>query len=75
MRHRTPGVILAAILTANLAAQTIHERTEPFRIGPGVTAPRLVHKVQPEFSPQARRSRVQGMRRMRAVLAVAGIEG
>lgn len=73
MRHRTPGVILAAILTANLAAQTIHERTEPFRIGPGVTAPRLVHKVQPEFSPQARRSRVQGTVILQIVISRDGL--
>jgi len=35
-------------------------QTPPIRIGPGVTAPRLLRKVEPEFSPLARSDHVQG---------------
>ena len=31
-----------------------------FRVGGGVSAPRLVHKVDPEYSEQARKSKFQG---------------
>jgi TonB family protein len=30
------------------------------RIGPGVTPPRLIHKTEPEYSPEARADHVQG---------------
>jgi TonB family protein len=30
------------------------------RIGPGVTPPRLLHKVEPEYSPGARADHIQG---------------
>jgi hypothetical protein len=30
------------------------------RIGPGITPPRLLHKVEPEYSPDARADHIQG---------------
>jgi TonB family protein len=35
-------------------------QTAPVRVGPGVTAPRLLRKVEPEFSPLARADQIQG---------------
>jgi hypothetical protein len=33
---------------------------EPIRVGPGVTSPRMVRKVDPEFISEARNAGVQG---------------
>jgi TonB family protein len=46
-------------MTIGVAAQA-YAQTAPVRIGPGVTAPRLLHKVEPEFSPLARADQIQG---------------
>jgi len=43
-----------------LGAQTPADSSEPMRIGPGVTPPRLTHKIEPEYSPEARADHVQG---------------
>ncbi len=54
-----------AILTftlAALAARALAGADDVMRVGPGVTPPRLLHKVDPEYSPEARASHVQGKR-------------
>lgn len=35
-------------------------QTPPIRIGPGVSPPRIIRKVEPEFSPLARAEHIQG---------------
>ena len=50
-------LLLAAALSA---AQTPADPGEPLRVGPGVSPPRLLHKVEPEFSPEARAGHIQG---------------
>jgi TonB family protein len=45
---------------------------EPYGIGNGVTAPDLIHRTQPQYTPDAMRAKVQGL----AVLSgVVGIDG
>jgi protein TonB len=44
-----------------LDAQPLSVLENAVRIGPGVTPPRLKHKVEPEYSPDARAARVQGI--------------
>lgn len=41
-------------------AQGTDRASDVLRVGPGVTAPRLIHKVDPEYSPLARGDRIQG---------------
>jgi len=60
MRHFGFGVLVMAIMTMPLGAQTPTDSSEPMRIGPGVTPPRLIHKIEPEYSPEARADHVQG---------------
>ncbi len=48
------------MLAATLVAQTPAASDEPIRIGPGVTPPRLLHKIEPEYSPEARAEHIQG---------------
>lgn len=60
MRHYGFGAIVMAILTMHLGAQAPPESNEPIRIGPGVTPPHLIHKIEPEYSSKAQADRVQG---------------
>jgi TonB family protein len=48
-------LFLPIILCAVLRAQG-----DPINVGPGVTAPRLTHKVEPEYSPEANNAGLQG---------------
>src|SRR4029077_20640019 len=51
----------ACLITLSVAsAQVPANSDEPIRIGPGVTPPRVLRKVEPEYSPIARADRVQG---------------
>ena len=45
---------------AALGAQAPERSLEPIRIGPGVTPPRLISKIEPDFTPEARANNVQG---------------
>jgi len=45
---------------AMLLAQVVSGPGDVLRMGPGVTPPRLLHKVEPEYSPIARADHVQG---------------
>jgi len=47
-------------LCARLDAQVQSGLEDAIRIGPGVTPPRLLHKVEPEYSPDARADHIQG---------------
>jgi TonB family protein len=59
LRLLQAGVILATAV-GSAGGQSAPEPGKPVRIGPGVTPPRIVHKVEPEYSPLARADRVQG---------------
>jgi len=47
--------VFALLLASQLLAQTA-----PIRLGSGVTPPRLLRKIEPEFSPLARADHIQG---------------
>jgi TonB family protein len=51
---------LIALVPVLLSAQTPAGSNEVMRIGPGVTPPRLLSKVEPEYSSNARAEHVQG---------------
>jgi TonB family protein len=52
---------LAAVFTAALlGAQAPAGSGEAIRLGPGVTPPRLIHKVEPVYSTEARAATIQG---------------
>jgi TonB family protein len=48
-----------ALLAAAIVGQLWAEQ-KPIRLGPGVTPPRLVRKVEPEYSPLAHADHIQG---------------
>lgn len=53
-------LILALFARPHLDAQVLSALEDAVRIGPGVTPPRLLHKVEPEYSPDARADHIQG---------------
>lgn len=52
-----------------LAAQAPEE---PVRIGPGITAPKLLRKVEPKYSAEAQKLRIQGTVMLEIVVATTG---
>jgi len=44
-----------------------------YRLSDGVTLPQLIHKVEPEFTDEARKARHQGVVRMRLVVGSDGL--
>ena len=54
------GPLVAALLATALGAQTPAPSDEPMRVGPGVTRPRLLLKIEPTYSPEAHANRIQG---------------
>jgi TonB family protein len=50
-------VVVAA---AQTGSQTPADSSEPIRVGPDVTPPRLIYKVEPEYSSEARTDHIQG---------------
>jgi TonB family protein len=50
-------LVLAAV---HLCAQTAADSGEPVRVGLGITPPRLIRKIEPEYSSEARTDRIQG---------------
>ena len=60
-------VLLTAVIAAELSAQTV-----PIRVGPGVTPPHLVRKVEPEYSPLAHADHIQGTVVLQLVVSTKG---
>jgi len=48
------------------------DATDPVRVGPGVTPPKLQYRVEPEYSPEARNAGVQGTIVFDVVVNAAG---
>jgi TonB family protein len=55
-------VLLATVLSgsARQAAPQQEPETDVFRVGPGITHPELVYKVEPEYSEAALKAGIQG---------------
>lgn len=56
-------------------ATQIHAQEAPVRLGPGVTAPRLIRKMEAEFSPLARAEHIQGTVVLQLVVTEKGRAG
>lgn len=60
MTTRLCAGVIAAALCAVCGAQQLGPRPGVYRVGGGVTPPRLLKKQQPEYSDEARMARLQG---------------
>jgi TonB family protein len=56
----TAGSLVYIFALVLLGAQQPGGSGDVFRVGPGVTLPRVLHKVEPEYSPIAQADHVQG---------------
>lgn len=57
------GARVAAAFLATywaLSGQTLPESSRPLRLGPGISPPRLLHKVEPKYSAEAQSNYIQG---------------
>jgi protein TonB len=52
------GVVLSC---AGWGQETKTEAPQVYRIGRGVTAPRFLHRADPQYSPEARKKKIQGI--------------
>src|ERR1700690_1512586 len=53
-------LLLTVVIASPVYAQEPDGLEGAIRIGPGITPPRLLHKVEPEYSPNARADHIQG---------------
>lgn len=60
-----------AFLTILVAAQ-VYAQTKPLRLGPGVTPPHVIRKVEPEYSPLAHADHIQGTVMLQLVVSEGG---
>jgi len=60
MRYADFRLLFLTFVSIAAGGQTPTDSSEPVRVGPGVIPPRLTHKIEPEYSSEARANRVQG---------------
>ncbi len=67
--------LAAAVLILPIAVtrQSVHAQGKVYRVGPGVTQPRVLRKVEPEYTPQAKEDRIEGAVRLQAEITPDGI--
>ncbi|MEO8660658.1 MAG: TonB family protein [Bryobacteraceae bacterium] len=61
MRYALLELLTVILSATSLLAQIPPAEGEPIRVGPGVTAPRVIRKVEPEFTSEARSAQIQGV--------------
>jgi TonB family protein len=72
--RQTPRAILSLLIAcAAFAALSVPQRRGGERIGPAITPPRLVHKVEPEYTMEARKARVQATIAVEVVISEQGL--
>ncbi len=54
------GILWAAAVCSGQDTTSTQATTGPYKIGGGVSPPRLIYKVEPEYSEEGRRSRLEG---------------
>ncbi|MDZ7638935.1 MAG: TonB family protein [Bryobacterales bacterium] len=68
----TCSLVVFALPLQGAAADSNPHPTDAMRLGPGVTAPQILKKVEPEFTSEAREALVQGTVLLVAVINVSG---
>lgn len=66
------ALLVFCLSIVSLSAQPSSESNAPVRIGPGVTPPRLIRKVEPEYSAEARANQIQGTVMFQIVVSEQG---
>lgn len=66
--HKLLSLLLLLILFLPALAQD-----KPYRVGDGVTAPKLIQQVEPKYTQEARDAEIQGTVRLSAVISKEGV--
>jgi periplasmic protein TonB len=72
-RWRGFGSFIALLGLLFSLATLVNADEEIRHIGDGVTAPKLIHKVQPEYTKRAKKAKLHGVVKLRIVVASTGI--
>ena len=63
----------ASAVRRTLGAQSGQAKSQAFHIGNGVTAPKLLYKVEPEYTPEARIAKYQGTVQLSVEIGMDGV--
>ena len=66
--HKLLSLLLLTILCLPALAQD-----KPYRVGDGVTPPKLIDKVEPQYTQEARDAGIEGVVQMSAVISKEGV--
>jgi len=63
---------LALIFPIALTRQSVHAQGKVYKIGDGVNAPSVIRKVDPEYTPEAKADRIEGMVMLQVEIMIDG---
>jgi TonB family protein len=61
MRCAVALAALALIFPIALTRQSVHAQGKVYKMSDGVTAPSIIRKVEPEYTPEAKADKIEGM--------------
>lgn len=70
--HLLSQLLVLALVGGPVLARQGSPEEETVRVGPGITPPKAIHRVEPEYSEEARNARVQGTVVLQTVIDKAG---
>jgi TonB family protein len=68
--HKLLSLFLLLILFLPAFARN---QDKPYRVGDGVTAPKVVVKVDPQYTPEAKHAKIEGTVRLSTVISKEGV--
>jgi TonB family protein len=63
---------VALIVPIAVTRQSVHAQGKVYKIGEGVSQPRILSKVEPEYTPEAKDAKIEGMVRLQVEITAAG---
>jgi TonB family protein len=81
-RRITAGILVRCAIALAAAAlivpiavtrQSVHAQGKVYRIGNGVSAPAILYKVEPQYTPEAKDDKIEGMVKLQVEITPEGI--
>jgi TonB family protein len=81
-RRITAGILVRCAIALAAAAlivpiavtrQSVHAQGKVYRIGNGVSAPSILYKVEPQYTPEAKDDKIEGMVKLQVEITPEGI--
>jgi TonB family protein len=73
LTRRVVALVLAAAVAIALPLSAMQVERKVYKIGNGVTAPKLVHKQEPEYTQEARDAKIEGSVVLSIVIEADGV--